>query len=569
MKSFIQKSIKPKVISRFTLIKSFIQKAIKAKVISGFILIKSFIQKSINPKVISSFTLIKSYIQRSIRPRVILGIIRIKSFIQRSIKVKVILSIALIIGFITLVGLIYFPQKFKSVEIQAMSDKINTISKIASFNVGFGMYFNDRDAVAEQLEPILNIPYISYIVVENQKDSIFYSVNFLHAEEKMYTQIETEFISEDGSIYKIKTPIIFNYEQLGNIYIGYSLEMINERIGQIQNQIVGISLILFLLGVTAAYFFADHILEPLLKIVNVSREITFGNLKTRVLVSSKDEIGYLAESFNEMVDKLDNAQEELERRVEERTKELKTALISLKKAKEEAEKSDQLKTEFLGQMSHEIRTPLNVFLSFASLVKDEITKKKNKELESEFDVMVSASDRLIRTIELMLNFSEVQSNSYVCSNKQIDIYSEILKVLVEEYSKTAAEKGLDIILAERKVTEYIYADKFTVTQIFKNIIENGIKYTKEGKVEIILKSHKNNKLSITVADTGIGIAEEYMESLFEPFRQEEQGYTRKYDGNGLGLALVKKYCDLNKADLNIKSKKGKGTKIIVTFNKDA
>jgi signal transduction histidine kinase len=345
--------------------------------------------------------------------------------------------------------------------------------------------------------------------------------------------------------------------------------MIYNEIDRIQNQIIYISLILFIFGVIAAYFFAIHILEPLLKIVKASKEITFGNLKTRAPVISKDEIGTLAESFNEMVDKLDESQEELERRVEERTKELKTALISLKKAKEEAEKSDQLKTEFLGQMSHEIRTPVNVFLNFASLVKYEIEKRKNKEFESEYDVMVTASERLIRTIDLMLNFSEVQSNSYVCSNKQIDIYNEILKVLVEEYSETAAEKGLDIILIERKVTEYIYADKFTVTEIFRNLIENGIKYTKEGKVELILKSHKNNKLSITVADTGIGIAEEYMECIFEPFRQEEQGYTRKYDGNGLGLALVKKYCDLNKADLNVQSKKGKGTKIIVTFNKDA
>jgi signal transduction histidine kinase len=345
------------------------------------------------------------------------------------------------------------------------------------------------------------------------------------------------------------------------------LETIYSEIDQIQKQIIYISLILFLLGVIAAYFFENHILEPLLKIVKVSKEITFGNLKTRAPVLSNDEIGKLAESFNEMVDKLDESQEELENRVEERTKELKTALVSLKKAKEEAEKSDQLKTEFLGQVSHEIRTPVNVFINFAGLVKQEIAEEKNQEFESEYKAMESASKRLIRTIDLMLNFSIVQSNSYVCSNKEIDIYSNILDVLVKEYQKDAAEKGLDLILVEKKQAETIYADEYTVAQIFRNLIENGIKFTNEGKVELKVKSHRDNKLSVTVTDTGIGITEEYMENMFEPFRQEEQGYTRKYDGNGLGLALVKKYCDLNKAELEVKSKKGKGTKIIVTFNR--
>jgi signal transduction histidine kinase len=321
---------------------------------------------------------------------------------------------------------------------------------------------------------------------------------------------------------------------------------------------------LFIFGVIAAYFFAIHILEPLLKIVKASKEITLGNLKTRAPVISKDEIGTLAVSFNEMVDNLDEWQEELERRVEERTKELKAALISLEKAKEKAEQSDRLKTEFLAQMSHEIRTPINVLLNYASLVQMELEGNGHEELEEDYKVMESASRRLIRTIDLMLNFSEVQSNSYDCDNKEMDIYNEILAVLVEEYSQAAADKGLNLILVEQKSPEYIYADKFTVNQIFRNLIENAIKYTNEGKVELKVKSH-NGKLSVTVADTGIGISEKYLENIFEPFSQEDQGNTRRYQGNGLALALVKKYCELNKADVDVKSRKGKGSKFTVTF----
>ncbi len=548
MKSFIQKSIKPKITSAIAGIKSFYIKWVKPKFMSGMASLKLFFQQWIKPKVNTVIDLVKSYV-------------------QKSIKVKVILSITLIIGVITLAGLIYFPQKFKSAEMEAMSDKINTISKIASFNVGFGMYFNDRDAVAEQLEPILNIPYITYIIVENQRDSVFYSSNFQRAAEQNYAQIEPDFISVDGSTYKIKTPVVFNYEQLGNIYIGYSLQVIYSEIDKIQGQIVYISLILFILGVVAAYFFADHILEPLLKIVKASKEITLGKLKTRAAVLTKDEIGKLAESFNEMVDKLDRAQEELEQRVKDRTRELEEALISLQIAKEKAERSDQLKTEFLAQMSHEIRTPINVFLNYASLVEMELKENEREELEEEYKVMESASRRLIRTIDLMLNFSEVQSNSYVCQNKEIDIYNDILVELVKEYTGSAKDKGLDLILNERETTEHINADVYTVTQIFRNLIENAIKYTEEGKVDIRIKTNKNNKLSVVVADTGIGISKEYMDGIFEPFTQEDQGNTRRYQGNGLALALVKKYCELNNADVDVESKKGKGSKFTVTFNR--
>ncbi|KAB2840872.1 MAG: GHKL domain-containing protein [Melioribacteraceae bacterium] len=115
---------------------------------------------------------------------------------------------------------------------------------------------------------------------------------------------------------------------------------------------------------------------------------------------------------------------------------------------------------------------------------------------------------------------------------------------------------------------FLYTDEYAVNQIFANLIDNAIKYTEKGKVEITLREEGNNHYSIKVSDTGIGISNEYIDKLFEPFSQEEQGYTRRFEGNGLGMALVKKYCDLIDAEISVESEKNIGTTFTVILPKE-
>ena len=107
--------------------------------------------------------------------------------------------------------------------------------------------------------------------------------------------------------------------------------------------------------------------------------------------------------------------------------------------------------------------------------------------------------------------------------------------------------------------------KYSLSQLFVNLIDNRLKYTRNGYVQIKIYNDDNGTLSVNVEDTGIGIAEEFLPTLFKPFTQEEQGYTRKFEGNGLGLALVKRYCELNDAVISVHSKKVVGTTFRVKF----
>ena len=239
----------------------------------------------------------------------------------------------------------------------------------------------------------------------------------------------------------------------------------------------------------------------------------------------------------------------------------------LKAAKNKAEESNRLKSDFLAQMSHEIRTPINSILSFSSLIKFSLQDKIPDELQSAFRYIESGGKRLIRTIDLILNMSQVQNGNFNLKLINIDLLDDIIRPLFSEFSHCAKEKNLDFNVIVNSNNTDITGDSYTITQIFENLIDNAIKFTTEGKVEITIYRNMQNNLCVDVMDTGVGISEEYMNNLFEPFTQEETGYTRRFEGNGLGLALVKKYVDINNAEINVQSKKGSGSTITIIFNK--
>ncbi|MEW5843249.1 MAG: PAS domain-containing sensor histidine kinase [Bacteroidota bacterium] len=250
--------------------------------------------------------------------------------------------------------------------------------------------------------------------------------------------------------------------------------------------------------------------------------------------------------------------------VEDITEKKKTeeALIE---AKNRAELSDRLKSEFLAQMSHEIRTPLNVILSFTSMMKDELQAKVDEEMANGFDVIDTEGKRIMRTVELILNMSELQTGSYSYRAKRIDLYKDVLQKTFNNFQSLAKQKKISLTINDFEGDPVIEADEYSINQIFSHMVDNAIKYTSKGKVEISINRDSRDHLFVDIADTGIGISDEYMPMLFTPFTREEKGYTRNFEGNGLGLSLVKKYCELNGADIKVTSKKGKGTTFRVIF----
>ena len=244
---------------------------------------------------------------------------------------------------------------------------------------------------------------------------------------------------------------------------------------------------------------------------------------------------------------------------------IKKVQAELEYALDRAKEADRLKSAFLAQMSHEIRTPLNVILPSIPLLADEIGNK-DPELVSILHAVDNAGKRLHRTIDMILSMSAVQSGNYKTKFEKITLAEE-LRNLTYEFSTICKEKGLEIYFTNNASSTEVSGDRYTIGQVFQNLIGNAVKYTHHGNISVSIEDYEDSRLIVKVQDTGIGMADKYIKNLFTPFSQEDSGQTRKYEGNGLGLALVKEYVTLNKGVISVQSEKNKGTIFSVVFEK--
>ncbi|MBW3695973.1 response regulator [Vibrio sp. T187] len=246
-----------------------------------------------------------------------------------------------------------------------------------------------------------------------------------------------------------------------------------------------------------------------------------------------------------------------------------TKLIDAEKqsnlARKEAEQLASVRADFLAKMSHEIRTPLNGILGVAQLLKRSIHNEANVE---QVDILCNSAEHLLAVLNDILDFSKIEQGQFHIQQKDFKVV-ELVNTLEKIYQPLCVEKGIELKLDNpiAKETE-IYTDQVRLNQILFNLLSNAIKFTPSGEisVELNLETVPNStkgEFSIVVKDSGIGIREDKLDAVFEPFVQEEPTITREYGGTGLGLAIVKNLVDMLEGDIKVKSEKGNGSTFIV------
>ena len=211
-------------------------------------------------------------------------------------------------------------------------------------------------------------------------------------------------------------------------------------------------------------------------------------------------------------------------------------------AKEKAVESDRLKSAFLANMSHEIRTPLNSILGFSDLLTD---PDLNTQSRSEFAEMINLSgNNLLSIINDVLDISKIEAGQIILTDSILSAQS-LISDIKKEYSFKAISKGIEFRFASGIPDQEIFfkSDEMRIKQVLVNFVGNAIKFTDKGYIEIGVKL-ENESIQFHVKDTGIGIAQEYHDKVFDRFRQVEAAHTRKYGGNGLGLAITKNLAEL-------------------------
>lgn len=228
--------------------------------------------------------------------------------------------------------------------------------------------------------------------------------------------------------------------------------------------------------------------------------------------------------------------------LKENVSERKLMEAELIKAKEKAEESDRLKSAFLANMSHEIRTPLNSIIGFSELLGD---TDFDQEQKNEFiRAIVENGNSLLSIISDIMDFSMLEAHQMKV-RKETFSTKKLLNDLRNDFSKKAVQKGIEFRLTQQINNEDIAlnSDLYRIKQIFNNLIGNALKFTKEGHIEVGYEVNEHDVI-FHVKDTGIGIAPEYHQSIFERFRQIDLAKTRRYGGNGLGLSISKNLAEL-------------------------
>ncbi|MEG4528984.1 ATP-binding protein [Microcoleus sp. D2_18a_D3] len=292
------------------------------------------------------------------------------------------------------------------------------------------------------------------------------------------------------------------------------------------------------------------------------------NFDLQVPVTTSDEVGRLAISLNELI-----------QRVAEYTEELHEAKVA-------AEAANRSKSAFLANMSHELRTPLNAIINYSEMLQEDAQDSGSEDFLPDLEKIQTAGKHLLDMISDILDISKIEAGHVTLYLENFDVAT-----MIEEVMTTAQplveKKGNSLALKTKGELGTMYADQPKVRQILLNLLSNAAKFTEKGVITIGVerikieksrpaKQNKNNDIQsgssytsqvvmFRVSDTGIGMTNEQLEQIFKPFTQADASTTRKYGGTGLGLTISQRLCQILGGEISVESEDGKGSTFIVSL----
>ena len=425
-----------------------------------------------------------------------------------------------------------------------------------------------------------------------------------------YSQVDKQRVLE------VYCPIEIDRKRQGTVQIRLSLEGLERALDRSQRYLTGLTLVLLSGAVVFVGFLARWFSQPMLTLAHVARKLSRGELHTRALVYSFDEVGLLGTALNHMATRLEgmierekSARQELQQRVtnlleftdrvvagdlnghaeagqddemgrltlavnemvrhlriileDERSvrERLERSRAELEDANEKLKELDKMKSEFLNTVSHELRTPLTAIKAFAEILLDNAGEDPETQVEF-LGIINKEADRLTRLINNLLDLSRIEAGRMNWHFEPCDL-EDIANSATETLRLAAEKKGVDYKVVHEAQGLPVHGDHDKMVQVFTNLIGNALKFTPTGGAVTVTTRRVGERAEVVVSDSGMGIAPEFHATIFEKFGQVDTSETREIKGSGLGLPIARSIVEAHKGTLTLDSDVGKGARFIV------
>ena len=467
-------------------------------------------------------------------------------------------AILLISSVITLVAILLLLAREFDKGLSDMERNLEQVELTALPGITRSLWNFDEEQLRVQLEALLRLQEVTGAEVQwqdwnGQTRSLLVGNPRNSAESQRTNSYPIIYRRRDGSA-----------ESLGELHIQLSRDALYQRVGEHAAFIILFQTVKTLIIAVVIMLLMRHMLARHLRaIASYARELSITRLHHPLKLPrqnmQRDELQDIADAINEMRESLRN---DIVRR--EQTEEALAAERLQREKNEEqrirAESASQAKSEFLATMSHEIRTPMNGIIGVLDLLANsDLTERQRHYVE----LMQHSGDNLIAVLNDILDFSKIEAGQLSLESTPVDIQS-LTEDAVSAFAGVARQQSLDLII-DVTVSEFrwVYGDPVRLRQILLNLINNAVKFTREGHVLVRVSEQLLNSgqrgLHIEVQDTGVGIAADQQQRIFDVFTQADQSTARRFGGTGLGLAVCRRLTELMSGEIGVISTPGEGS----------
>lgn len=434
----------------------------------------------------------------------------------------------------------YFTKKnFMALQVEeliSIADLIVDYSKPA-------LLFSDKDSAQKLLNSIKTKNNLDDVILYDYNANKVAGFGKLY-EDDNYNSFKTEMLAQCDPV-SCKTGRIIYHEDdiIGSLYIRSNLNNLKDQEKLFINSFGVVFIIALSFSIILVAILQKIITLPIISLSNLANKIsTEKNYSLRSEISHNDEVGTLAKTFNEMLEKI---------------QEREVALVKANKAK----------SEFVANTSHEIRTPINNIIGFSEILDKILLTEEQKRY---INLIKISAESLLNLINDILDFSKIEAGKLELSPHRVNLVSYI-NILIQPLIEQAKLKNIKLDLLMPCETNEVYIDSLRIGQVVTNILNNAIKFTDNGgciKISIFVNRATDNLLvyKIEIQDNGIGISKDGKEKIFQAFSQADSSTTRKFGGTGLGLTISSHILTLYNGRIEVESELGLGSLFRIIFD---